>query len=226
MVMIGLVNKSAFLSRYLSNKWTQHKCWIRCFSHFYDTNQVSNTQRHSRINNSQYGKQLLGEEDVRNRVTGPPGINSDIRLYIDNANNAKDILSTLEQNVKIIEHVSIFGKAMKKCDDLRDWKIMELLLSSSLQLDRVQFSIFFNSMAHADRPELTMKYFNVMVNEYSIQPDVVCFSAILKSFRWQGKLKQAETFWHMMREKYHLEPHEFVYTEMISICAKCHEIEK
>eukprot|EP01083_Nonionella_stella_P291606 992149_1 len=103
---------------------------------------------------------------------------------------------------------------------------MELLLSSTLQLEPFQFNIFFNSMAHADRPELTIKYFDLMVNTYSIQPDIVCFSSILKSFRWQGKLKQAEQFWHLMHHKYHLEPDELLYTEMISICGKCHEIEK
>eukprot|EP01083_Nonionella_stella_P161027 526942_1 len=81
-------------------------------------------------------------------------------------------------------------------------------------------------MAHADRPDLVIKYFDVMVNEYCIQPNVFCFSTIIKSFRWQGKLAQAEQFWHMMHEKYQLEPHELLYTEMISICAKCHEIEK
>eukprot|EP01083_Nonionella_stella_P082508 227732_1 len=226
------INSTAFLlsPRYIRNKCMQNKHWARYFSDFYHRNRLSNTQHHNRITNSQISKQLLGEDDVRKPIAGPPGINLDIKAYIETSNSSKDILSMIEQNVNIIEHASIFGKAMKKCDNLRGWQsvhqIMKLLLSSTLQPQRIQFNVFFNSMAHSDSPELTIKYFDVMVNEYSIQPDVVCFSSIIKSFRFQGKSKLAEKFWRMMHDKYHLQPDEWLYTEMISVYAKCHEIEK
>eukprot|EP01083_Nonionella_stella_P087689 243994_1 len=136
----------------------------------------------------------------------------------------------MEQNAKSIEHTSIFGKAMQKCDSLRDWQsaheIMKLLLASQLHPDVIVFTIFFNGMAHYDSPDLTTKYFNVMVDEYGIMPDVACLNTIIKSFRLQGKVKQAERFWHMMNHKYHLEPDELSYTEMISVYAKRHDKEK
>eukprot|EP01083_Nonionella_stella_P095092 266892_1 len=224
-------NNTALSLRCVKIRWTQNKYWTRYFSdYFKDKNQVSNALHHNRLINSQIGKQLLGQDDVRAPISSPTGINTDIKAYINNSDNSKDILSIMEQNVSVIEHVSIFSKAMKKCDDLRDWhavhEMMKLLLSSTLHPDRISFNIFFNCMSHADAPELAIKYFDVMVNEYLIKPDVLSFSSIIKSFRWQGRLKQAETFWYMMHHKYHLEPHELLYTEMISIYAKCRETEK
>eukprot|EP01083_Nonionella_stella_P257416 881156_1 len=184
------INSTAFLlsPRYIRNKCMQNKHWARYFSDFYHRNRLSNTQHHNRITNSQISKQLLGEDDVRKPIAGPPGINLDIKAYIETSNSSKDILSMIEQNVNIIEHASIFGKAMKKCDDLRDWEsvheIMKLLLSSDVQPHLIAFTIFFNSMAHSDSPALTIEYFDVMVNKYCIQPNVICFGTILKSFRF------------------------------------------
>eukprot|EP01083_Nonionella_stella_P280699 954892_1 len=204
--------------------------WQRCFTNHHERNQLSDYYHHSWITRSKHRKKMRGEKDVRLSVVGPSHVNKDIRTHINKANEAKHIVSIIRKNVRIIEHPSIFGKAMQKCNNLRDWnsvyEIMKLLESSDLTLDLIAFNIFFNSMAHSDSPQLSIQYFDVMIHKYALLPTVPIFGTMLKSFRRQGKFKEAETFWNLMCDKYKLEPNEVAYTEMISVCAKCHEIEK
>ena len=99
---------------------------------------------------------------------------------------------------------------MQKCTKLRDWKsvrkIMDSSLTSPLRPTLLQFNIFVDSMAKSDNPALCLKYFRIMQDKYTIEPDIVSFSALLKSFRRQGMITEAEEILTEMKIKYGLMP--------------------
>ena len=82
---------------------------------------------------------------------------------------------------------------MQKCNKLfpQDFKsvhkIMDCLLKSSkittITPTLIEFNVFFNSIPQSDSFKLSIKYFEIMINEYKINPDVLTFASLLKSFR-------------------------------------------
>eukprot|EP01083_Nonionella_stella_P102528 291718_1 len=203
------INRSALLPKSYHDLYG-HKHLIRYISHFKDSNLLSKTKHHNKITSSRISKQRRGEGDVISPAQGAP-VNADIKTYIDNADSSKDILSMIKQNVKIIEHVSIFGKAMKKCDDLRDWEsvheIMKLLLSSDVQPHLIAFTIFFNKMISIYAKCREIAKGTKLFNEYlgKVQKQILkhnkpTYSAYLNLFSRIGDIEGMERANNIMQE--------------------------
>ena len=197
----------------------------------YDTveNQLPRDKQRSFLRNMEASKKLRGDEEVRNPVI-PPGINEDIHALLDEASKSSVIIDIVKTHINRIEHVSVFGKAMKKCDKMTDWKsvreIMDLLLCSDVQPDPIAFNIYMNSMARSDAPGQCIHSFRTMVEDHKLKPDVFHINVLLKSCRRQGRSKDAERTWKDMKKRHKLVPNHFTYAEMILVYAKAHENEK
>ena len=181
------------------------------------------------IDNSDRNKKLLGQKYVRHHVKAPDNADVQLRAIIEISTDANEIANAITRQIETIEHDAIFGKAMQKCKALRDWKsvrmIMDSLLNSKFKPDTIHFNIFFNCMALSDGPKLCIEYFRMMVNKYKLEPDVITFGSIMKSFRRQANVSEAEKCWNMMA-KYRVNPNDYLYTEMISVYAKSGQKDK
>lgn len=149
---------------------------------------------------------------------------------IDETIDTKNIYNIIKLNYNKIENISIFGKAIQKCIWLKDWKIgheiMKLAIKSNLEMNNIIFNIFLNCLAKFDHPQLCIKYFEIMINDFKIKPDNITFGTILKSFRSQLRYKDAEKIWEIMLTKFNIKPDEFIFVETMSIYSKCHQIDK
>ena len=167
--------------------------------------------------------------EPHNRILMEDGINSDIVQEINNTLDTKHIHQIITSNLDEIQHVSIYSKAIQKCTWLKDWmtciKIMDLAIKSGIEMNEIIFNIFLNAMAISDFPEFCLKYLKIMVDQFKIQPSVITFAVILKSFRIQQKYKEAEALWDLMENKYNIKPNEFVFAETLSIYARSHQVE-
>ena len=119
---------------------------------------------------------------------------------------------------------------MQRCNHLNDFEsakeIMDLLLANpTIKPEAVQFGIFINTRARADDPESCINAFNKMIS-LGIQPNKVIFGQLIKSLKRQGRIEDAQKFWNLMIDKYKIQPDEYCYAEMISVCAFSREITK
>ena len=187
-------------------------------------NRLTDNPQQNWENNTLKRKLNRGTKDIIRPRHCPQDANKNIQELIDVANNTKEIVSVIQQNLNIIKHPAIFGKAMKKCNNFKDHgsvrKIMDLLMSEAqVEPTIVQFTSFINSMARFDKPELSKKYFDAMIKDYKIQPDVAVFSALIKSFKKQGRSRDAEKYWRMMIDTYMIKPDEAIYSEILAVYA-------
>ena len=145
-------------------------------------------------------KKLRNQHKVINHVKALKEVNNDIQDIITQSSNSMEITNTIQINVNSIEHSAIFGKAMKKCGKLRQWKavgeIMNLFLKSKTAPGLLEFNRFLNSMALSDAPVLCHKYFRIMTSQYSIEPDTFTIVALLKSYRSPGRNRDADLIWN------------------------------
>eukprot|EP01084_Bolivina_argentea_P237602 399288_1 len=193
-------------------------------------NPLSNVLHQAQLDRTKQNNKNDGVDKTRKPILIPTGINQDIKKHINKATSGIQIKKIIQNNQYKIEHPAIYGKAMKKCDELRDWKsmheIMKLLLKSAHVPQRTTFTIFINGMAHTDRPELCVKYFHLMIDKYSIYPDHILLAAFIKSFRMQANYHQAEKYWKLCTEQYNVNPSQMGYTEIISVYSRAHQHEK
>ena len=183
-------------------------------------------------NNERMKKQWRGEKRIKNAINIPTSANPDIQKSINNLTSTNKIASLIKLNTNIIEHASIFGKAIQKCNKLspKDTqsviKIMDCLLESCNIPTIIEFNVFFNAMAQSNSPQIISDYFNKMTDKFEIKPTVLTFASILKSFRKQGKVQYAEQYWHRIVNEFKLEPDEYCYSEMISVYSVAYEKDK
>eukprot|EP01084_Bolivina_argentea_P022268 41382_1 len=195
-------------------------------------NRLSNTYKQSWIDNEKEKKKLEGTKRVRNPVNVPTTVNQDIQQLINKTTNTHKIVSIIQQNINNIQHASIFGKAMQKCNKVfpRDWQsvhqIMKTLIQSENTPTLIEFNIFFNSMIHSNTPQLTIEYFDLMIHKYKLIPNVIIFATLLKSFRKQGYVNYAEKIYNIMVNEYGIQPDKFVYSELISVYSVAYQKDK
>ena len=159
---------------------------------------------------------------------------STIRRDINRAECGREVVSAIEcalNSRRSIGHISIYYKAMQKCELLRDWEsipeIMDLLLSQShLPMDTVSLNKFLKTMIDSDSPEECAKYFDVMVDEHGVTPNMETFIALIKSFRMRGKHGLVDKYWCLMQRKFRLLPRKDLYTEMLNIYSNAHRKDK
>eukprot|EP01084_Bolivina_argentea_P204600 349438_1 len=100
---------------------------------------------------------------------------------------------------------------------LRSWNYLFVPQLFQSRVMDFCLEIFFNCMAHADKPELSEKYFNLMTEKYKLIPDVVKFTTLIKGCRKQGLWELASKYLEIMQNRYKLEPTKRTYTEIISV---------
>lgn len=182
------------------------------------------------LNQQAASKQRRGDS-LNDHTVIAPDVNADIHSLLDRSDNSSQVTNIIRSHLNEIEHCSVFGKAMMKCDKLRDWvavqKIMDMMLNASSVIpSAIQFNIFMNSMARSDSPGQCVKYFKIMVDDLKIPPRIYDINVLLKSFRRQGRTKDAEWAWRSMRSRYKLDPTHYTFSEMISVYAFAHEKKK
>ena len=185
-------------------------------------NRLFSAQTHYRIGNALHSKTKRQSITKSNLLRIPLDLKKDVANKIDEANSGHHILSIIQTNMDTINHTYIFNKAMKKCYHIRDWnsiiKIMDLALDSAIKPDYYVLGCFLKYMANGDYPDICIKYFDILTKPpYSVKPDVIIFSQLLKSFRMQGITKYAQRYWQLMKIKYEIEPDEMIYSEMLNV---------
>eukprot|EP01084_Bolivina_argentea_P030200 55993_1 len=169
------------------------------------------------------------------KLAKAPDINDSIRKDIGKTKSSSQVLNILLQNKETILHSSVYGKAIQKCDKLKDWhsviNIMDTLIhTQNFKPSVVEFNIFFNSMAHANKEkfrEQNEKYFDIMINTFKLKPNIITFTTLIKGCRCigthhgvQSYCHLAEKYFNLMVNEYKISPTPPVYTEMITVYAR------
>eukprot|EP01084_Bolivina_argentea_P289677 497470_1 len=193
--------------------------------HTVPTNRSQSSKHNISLENSQQQKRLRGDSEIIARAHAPKDLNFDIRRKISKSNSSSKILSIIKSKSKKIKHSSVYGEAMKKCNELKDWKttefIMDMMLKSNIPFNVIEFNIFFNGMAKSDQPNKCLKYFKKMIYNYKITPDNITLPTLLKSCRWRGQYKLAEYYWNLIRHEYiNVDTLKEAYTEMICVYSR------
>ena len=151
-------------------------------------------ENHCRFHRNQKGS--------KNFIKGSDTVNADIRQQIHDCHNANQILRIIKDNINQIEKVSIFGFAMKKCTNLRQYQnvhqIMSLLLKSKVQPDIAAFAIAMDAAAKGDDPQKCLKYFEIMIRDYGINPNKIILGTVIKSFLSQAHHQSADKVWNFL----------------------------
>eukprot|EP01084_Bolivina_argentea_P042533 78419_1 len=157
-----------------------------------------------------------------------------VKRLLDASTESVKILEIIEKYHPNIQNAAMYGKAMQKCNVLRDWNrvknIMNLLMTNTnIKPTLTEFHVYMNSIARSNlnnSMEIVIECFNLIINTYKLIPDTITFSILLKTFKKSGKYNEAEKCWDIMINKYNLIPNELIYTQMISIYSKAHQFEK
>ena len=191
---------------------------------------------------SKESKQLRGHNDTISPIK-PVKDDKTIRHQLQSLNKAKsskEIIQFLKFNVYIYAQKgyidpAIYGKAIQLCCNMRDYNaakdIIDLMLSRLKKEQipsstEVVFSIFFNAMTKSDQPMICYQYFMKMTKELNITPNLITFSTLIKSCRYQGKSELAETYWKLMENTYNIKPNNYLYNEIISVYSKGNQSDK
>ena len=206
-----------------NNQWNLCNVHKRFDSNFV-ANKLTSARRQVGINNSAGSKQLRTKNTTGSLTPqSAPKVNQDIQKQIRKATHSKQISKLIHDNNDHIMDASIYGKAMLKTIKLKDYDttkdLFDQLLKSGLDLDVVQFTIFFNGMSQSDEPSVVKKYFKLMIEKYKISPSLITISTLIKSCRSQGLYHWAIKYWKLL-EIYNIKPNEIVYTEILSVCSK------
>eukprot|EP00485_Elphidium_margaritaceum_P024563 CAMPEP_0202715580 /NCGR_PEP_ID=MMETSP1385-20130828/91682_1 /ASSEMBLY_ACC=CAM_ASM_000861 /TAXON_ID=933848 /ORGANISM="Elphidium margaritaceum" /LENGTH=67 /DNA_ID=CAMNT_0049376905 /DNA_START=18 /DNA_END=218 /DNA_ORIENTATION=- len=65
-----------------------------------------------------------------------------------------------------------------------------------------------------------------MVNTLKIEPNIICFDALIKGCKSDGLYSEAETYWKLMEISYGIKPDEMLYTQMLSVYANALQVDK
>lgn len=205
---------------------------MRYFSALNNINKIQDHNLRLKQKNSKWNKNKKILSLKRPSISND--VDDSLRREIGNAKSSSNVLDILLcKNDEIIDP-SVYGKAMQKCDKLRDWysviKIMNILINNKKLIDKisiVEFNIFFNAMTHSDSEKLmkieNAKYFDIMINKFNLKPNIIIFSTLIKGCRGSGNLSYyhlAEKYFNLMINEYKLSPNSLIYTEMISVYSK------
>ena len=140
---------------------------------------------------------------------------------IHQAVSGADIFATIEswQRSKCIIDVSVYHRAMDKCKSLRDYQaipaIMDLLSQSNLPLDAESLNSFIRTMNHSNSADECVRYFDSMVSDNGITPNMETFAGLFKSFESPRTIGKLEKYWNLMRDRFHLDPPPSLYAQVI-----------
>eukprot|EP01084_Bolivina_argentea_P029353 54475_1 len=207
-----------------------HKMHSKSISN-YGENHSAKTLRNQRVFKTKENKKLRDEQQTISPAKRATNIDNPTIQLIRNCRH-HDVVQLVQEHYAQIKDASTFTIAMKT-QNPKDFngvehiiKLMDLMLSSKLPLNVVAFGVFFNFMYIADMPEISKKYFDLMVNNYDITPDYKVFPILIKGCRSQGKFQLAKEYWNLMKFEYNIVPsNSYIYTEMILVCAASGEFE-
>ena len=160
--------------------------------------------------------------------------NKKLRKYVFKS-YPNTILGILNDNKNYCLDSSVFGAAMKRCNELKEYTyckhIMDMMLVDGMTgyLDVVKFNIFFDGMCSMYNGIRICKEYYGKMEEYGLIPDSITFSTLVKGCVYHGKRMSGYAeylFYDEMIGKYNLKPSIAIYTLMLKIYGKTGDIEK
>eukprot|EP01083_Nonionella_stella_P163093 535955_1 len=148
------------------------------------------------------------EEYLRPKANNFNATDNRIKKLLHNSTSSSETLSIIQSHISSINHVSIFGKAIKQCIKQRSWdiviQIMDLAVQSEIDLDLIQ-----------------------------LQPTSVLISTLIKGCKRQRRYSLAETYWSWLQNagispEYLSQQNtgHFVYNEMMNVCSNSAQSER
>ena len=154
-----------------------------------------------------------------------------VKRRLDRASDSKAIVQIMEQHHPHIQHAALYGKAMQKCNVLRNWHSVQLIMRMMLSNPNVapqctEFHVFMNSMARSNVPsamEIVISCFHSMITTHRLIPDRITFGILLKCLTKRCKYHEAVQCWNLMTHRFGLEPDVVLFTQMITVCSRARQ---
>eukprot|EP01083_Nonionella_stella_P037346 101786_1 len=200
-------------------------------------NELTNTKHNTKLEQQQsnnltgFGRFVKSPVLVNKQLSKG---DSRVKRELDAAKDSLKILGIIEKYHSEIQNPSMYGKAMQKCNVLRDWnsvhKIMQLMqCNPHHEPTLTEFNVFLNSMARSNlwnALQIATECYKSMIHKYKLTPDVITFGILLKLLTKKLKYHEAEQCWHTMTHTYYISPNELLYNQMITIYSKTHQHHK
>ena len=166
-----------------------------------NVNTIVSTQRNLKLTESEVNTVATrGKFVVKPMVIKVCDGDHTVKRELDAAKDSMKILGIIEKHHIDIKNASIYGKAIQKCNVLRDWssaqKIMNLLLKNpNTKPSLTEFHVFMNAMtrcSYHDALHIIMRTFDSMIHKHKLTPDIITFGILLKAFTKELKYEEIE----------------------------------
>ena len=164
-------------------------------------NNLSKEYLNIKLNNQKHKKHINRYQKTSVKASDS---GQEIRTQIRQVSDAKilDILSNNE-----INDPSIYSVAMQKCNSLRNFSLTKEIMNYAIENNRdilniIVFNSFFNGMVMNDNMGKCKEYFELMVNELNIKPDIVTFGILFKGIKYQASvmMEWGNELYQMMKD--------------------------
>ena len=145
--------------------------------------------------------------------------------------NVDNILNYLNDNNEATSED--YGFAMERCNkEQKYWlteEIMKLGLHKEIELKLVTFNILFNGLGMWDKIHKVWIYWEIMLKQYNIEPNISTFSILLTQchkYNVSKKVEIAEKLYDIMRNEYNITPNSYVFNSLLLIYKKMKDYDK